>query len=47
MEQKSLLGPAEISSFVCLVLFKDGEHRVSRRFYLFVSDFHQGNEEAG
>ena len=27
-----------------LVLFSDGEHRVSPRFYLFVSDVNQGNE---
>ena len=27
-----------------LVLFKDGEHRVSPRFYLFVSDVNQGNK---
>ena len=29
-----------------LVLFKGGEHRVSRRFYLFVSDVNQGSEGA-
>ena len=27
-----------------LVLFKGGEHRVSPRFDLFVSDVNQGNE---
>ena len=27
-----------------LVLFKDGEHRVSARFCLFVFDVNQGNE---
>ena len=27
-----------------LVLFKDGEHWVSPRFYLFVSNVNQGNE---
>ena len=27
-----------------LVLCKDGEHRVSPIFYLFVSDVNQGNE---
>ena len=29
-----------------LVLFKGGEHRLSTRFYLFVSDVNQGNEGA-
>ena len=29
-----------------LVLFKGGEHRVSPRFYLFVSDVNQGNKGA-
>ena len=29
-----------------LVLFKRGEQRVSPRFYLFISDVNQGNEEA-
>ena len=29
-----------------LVLFKGGEHWVSQRFYLFVSDVNQGNEGA-
>ena len=28
-----------------LVLFNGGEHRASPRFYLFVSDVSQGNEE--
>ena len=27
-----------------LVLFKGGKHRMSPRFYLFVSDVNQGNE---
>ena len=27
-----------------LVLFKGGEHRMSPRFYLFLSDVNQGNE---
>ena len=27
-----------------LVLFKGGEHRLSPRFYLFISDVNQGNE---
>ena len=30
-----------------LVLFKVGEHRVSPRFYLLVSDVNQGNEGDG
>ena len=30
-----------------LVSFKVGEHRVSPRFYLFVSDVNQGNEGDG
>ena len=34
----SSLGPAEIASFVHLVLFKDEGRRVSPRFHLFVSD---------
>ena len=29
-----------------LVLFKGGEHSVSPRFYLFVSDVNQGNKGA-
>ena len=41
--RKSSLGLAEISSFVFLVLFKDGGRRVSPRFHLFVSDVDQGN----
>ena len=44
--RKSCLGPAEIASFVFLVLFKDGGRRVSLRFHLFVSGVNQGNEEA-
>ena len=44
--RKSCLGPAEIASFVFLVLFKDGGCRVSLRFHLFVSGVNQGNEEA-
>ena len=35
--RKSFLGPAEISSFVHLVQFKDGGCRVSLRLHLFVS----------
>ena len=45
--RKSYLGPDEITSFVCLVLFKDGGRRVSPRINFFVSDVNQGNEEAG
>ena len=44
---KSSLAPAEITSFVFLVLFKDNGQRVNPRFHLFVSDVNQGNEEAG
>ena len=44
--KKSCLGPAEIASFVCRVLFKDNGCRVIPRFHLFVSDVNQGNEEA-
>ena len=29
-----------------LILFKEGEHRVSPRFYLFASDISQGNKRA-
>ena len=48
MEQKFLFrGPAEIASFVFLVLFKDEGCRVSPRFHLFVSDVNQGNKETG
>ena len=50
--RKYCLGPAEIAIFVCLILFKDGRHRmggrrVNPRFHLFVSNPNQGNEEAG
>ena len=38
------LEPAEITSFVFLVLFKDGRPSVSPRFHLFVSNVNQGNE---
>ena len=44
--RKSCLGPAEITSFVFLVLLKDGRHMVSLRFHLFVSDVNHGNEKA-
>ena len=42
--KKSCLGPAEIASFVSLVLFKTAGRNVSPRFHLFVSDFKQGNK---
>ena len=42
----SCLGRAEITSFVFLVLFKDGWPTVSTRIHLFVSDVNQGNKEA-
>ena len=45
--RKFCLGQAEIKFFVFLVLFKDGGHKVSPRFHLFVSDVNQGNKEAG
>ena len=32
--RKSCLGPAEFVFFVYLILFKDGEYRVGRRFYV-------------
>ena len=44
--RNSCLGPAEIVSFVFLVLFKDGEPSLNSRFQFFVSDVNQGNEEA-
>ena len=46
VKQKSFLGLAEITSFVFLVLFKDGGRSMTPRFHLFVSDVNQGNEEA-
>ena len=45
--RKSCLGSAEITSFVFLVLFKDGGRRVSPRFRPFVSDANQGNKMVG
>ena len=45
--RKSCLGPAEITFFVFLVLFKDGGRRVSPRYHLFVSDVNQGIKDAG
>ena len=44
--RNSCLGPAEIASFVFLILLEDGGRKVSPRFHLFVSDVNQGNEEA-
>ena len=44
--RKSCLGPAKITSFVFLVLFKDAVRRVSLGFHLFVSGVNQGNEKA-
>ena len=44
--RKSCLGPAKITSFVFLVLFKDAIRRVSLGFHLFVSGVNQGNEKA-
>ena len=44
--RKSYSEPAEITSAVLLVLFKDRERRKSSRFDLFVFDVNQGNEEA-
>ena len=45
-KEQKVSGPAEIVSFVCLVLFKDGRHRVSLRFHVSVSNVNLGNEEA-
>ena len=42
--RKSCLGPAEIASFVSLVLFKNARRKVNPRFHLFVSDVNQGNK---
>ena len=42
--RNSCVGPAEIVSFVFLVLFKVGGPSVSPRFHLFISDVNQGNE---
>ena len=41
----SCLAPAEISSFVSLVQFKDGGGTVSLRFHLFASDVNHGNKD--
>ena len=42
-DRKPYLGPTEILSFVYLVQFKDGGHRVSLRLHLFVFDVNPGN----
>ena len=44
---ESVVSPAEITSFLCLVLFKDRGRKVSSKFHLFLSDVNQENEEAG
>ena len=43
--RKSYLGPAEISSSVYLVQFKDKGCRVSLRLHLFVFDVDPGNKD--
>ena len=45
--RKYCLGSAEIESFLCLIIFKDGGHRVGPRIHLCISDINQENEEAG
>ena len=42
--RKSYLGPAEISSFVSLVQFKDGGCRVRLSLHIFISDVDSGNK---
>ena len=37
----------EITTFVFLVLFKDGGRKLSQRFHLFISGVNQGNQEVG
>ena len=37
----------EITTFVFLVLFKDGGRRLSPRFHLFISGVSQENQEVG
>ena len=39
------LGPADIASFLFLLLFKDRERRVSPRFHLFVSMLIKGTRK--
>ena len=41
--RKSCLGPADITSFECLVLFTNGGCRMSAKFHLFIFDVNQGN----
>ena len=45
VEQRSSLAPAEIAFYVFLLSFNDGRFRVSPRFYLFVFEVNQRNEE--
>ena len=45
--RKSYLGPAEISCCVLLFKFKDGGHRMSLRFHLFVSDVNRRTKILG
>ena len=42
--RKSCLEPAEIASFVFLVLFTNAGRKVSPRFHLFVSGIDQGHK---
>ena len=43
--RKCCLGPADIASFLFLLLFKDRERRVSPRFHLFVSMLIKGTRK--
>ena len=43
--QKSYLRPAEISSFLVLVKFKNKGRRLSLRLNLYISDVDPGNED--
>ena len=45
VEQKSSLAPVEIAFYVFLPSFSDGRRRVSPKFYLFVFEVNQRNEE--
>ena len=45
--RKSCLALTDITSFVFLVLFKDGGRRVSQRYHLFISDVNQGIKDTG
>ena len=42
--RKSCLGPAEIVSFMSVVLFKNAGCKMSPRFHIFVSDVNQENK---